>query len=113
MSFSYAVMKIRIQQAVKYIKKNLDARRAKVARDFDASLQRIRFRLLEKLFASAVREVHDKKLTFDQNLTSIIYIRKLITFDLNFRLNIITFVATKLFMQDASKSFSSLSISHV
>jgi hypothetical protein len=113
MSFSYAVIENRIQQAIEYIKKNFDAKRAKVARDFDVSLQRLRFRLLEKLFTSAVREVHDRRLTFDQNLALMIYIRKLITFDLNSCLNIITFAATKLFMQNANKSFSSFSISHV
>jgi hypothetical protein len=90
MSFIYVVIENRIQQAIEYIKKNSDAKRAKVARDFDVSLQRLRFRLLEKSFASAVREVHDKRLTSDQNLTLMIYIRKLIIFDLNSRLNIIT-----------------------
>jgi hypothetical protein len=112
MSFTYSEIENRIQQAIEYVKENSDAKRAKVARDFDVSSQRLRFRLLEKSFASVVRGMHDRRLKSDQNLALKLYIRKLISFDLNSRLNIIKSAATKLLMQDASESFSSFFISH-
>jgi uncharacterized protein YpiB (UPF0302 family) len=112
MSFTYSEIEDRIQQAIEYIKENSDAKRALVARDFDVSSQRFRFRLLEKSSASAVREVHDRRLKSDQNLTLVLYFRKLITFDPNSRLNIIKSAAMKLLMQDASESFSLSLISH-
>jgi hypothetical protein len=46
MSFTYSEIENRIQQAIEYLKENSDAKRAKVARDFDVSSQRLRFRLL-------------------------------------------------------------------
>jgi Zn-dependent peptidase ImmA (M78 family) len=112
MSSTYAEIEDRIQQAIEYIKENPDAKRATVARDFDVSSQRLRFRLLEKSLASAVREVHDRRLKLDQNLALVLYIRKLITFDLNSRLNVIKSAAMKLLMQNASESASFLLISH-
>jgi hypothetical protein len=112
MSFTYSEIENRIQQAIEYLKENPDAKRAKVARDFDVSSQRLRFRLLEKPPASAVREIHDRRLKPDQNLALELYIRKLISFDLNPRLNIIKSAATKLLMQDASESSPPPPISH-
>ncbi len=49
MSFTYSEIENRIQQAIEYLKENSDAKRAKVARDFDVSSQRLRFRLLWKI----------------------------------------------------------------
>jgi hypothetical protein len=112
MSFTYAEIEDRIQQAIEYIKENSDAKRATVARDFDVPSQRLRFRLLEKPPASAVRGVHDKRLKPDQNLALVLYIRKLITFDLNSRLNVIKSAAMKLLMQNARESAPLSLISH-
>jgi hypothetical protein len=112
MSFTYSEIEDRIQQAIEYLKENSDAKRAKVARDFDVSSQRLRFRLLGKPPASAVREMHGRRLKPDQDLALELYIRKLISFDLNPRLNIIKSAATKLLMQDASESSSPPLISH-
>ncbi len=112
MSSTYSEIEDRIQQAIEYIKENPDAKRAKVARDFDVSSQRLRFRLLEKTPASAVRGMHDRRLTPDQDLALVIYTRKLITFDLNSRLNVIRSAATKLLMQNASESSSPSPLSH-
>jgi hypothetical protein len=43
MSFIYSKIEDRIQQAIEYLKENSDAKRAKVARDFDVLSQRLRF----------------------------------------------------------------------
>ncbi len=110
--FTYSEIENRIQQAIEYIKENSDAKRAKVARDFDVSSQRLQFRLLEKSLASVVREVHDRRLTSDQNLALVIYTRKLITLNLNSRLNVIKSAVMKLFIQNANESISLSFLSH-
>jgi hypothetical protein len=77
------------------------------------SLQRLRFRLPGKPPKSDVRGLHDRRLTSDQDLALVIYIRKLISFELNPRLNIIKSAAIKLLMQNADESNPSPPISHV
>jgi hypothetical protein len=112
MSFNCAEIETRINQTIDHLTKNLCTKVARVTREFNVSVQRLRRRLQDVSSASDVRELHARRLTAEQDLALIIYLRKLISFDLHSRLNVIKSAAYKLLMQDASESSSSSSLSH-
>lgn len=101
MSSNYHQIEARIQKAIEHLKKNPDAKRAKVAREFDVPLQRLRFRLKGARPMSEVRGVHGRRLSPDQDLALCLYLNKLIKLGLHPRLRMIETAATKLLMQDS------------
>jgi predicted transcriptional regulator len=113
MSFSCAEIETRINQAMNHLTKNPCTKVARVTREFNVSVQRLRRRMRDIQSASDVREMHERRLKSDQNLVLKIYIRKLIQFDLHSRLNVIKSAATKLLMQNASESSSFSSLNHM
>jgi transposase-like protein len=113
MPSKYAEIETRIEQAVDHLTKNPHAKVARIAREFDVPVQRLRRRLRDVQSAINVREMHERRLKPDQNLALMIYIRKLIQFDLHSRLNVIKSAATKLLMQNASESSSLFFLSHM
>jgi hypothetical protein len=113
MSFSCAEIETRINQTMNHLTKNLCTKVARMTREFNVSVQRLRRRMRDIQSASDVREMHERRLKSDQNLILKIYIRKLIQFDLHSRLNVIKSATTKLFMQNASESSSSFSFNHM
>jgi hypothetical protein len=113
MSSSCAEIEARINQAMDHLTKNSCTKVARVAREFNVPVQRLRRRMRGIQSASDVRGMHGRRLKSDQDLALEIYIRKLIQFDLHSRLNVIKSAATKLLMQNASESSPSLSLSHM
>jgi AraC-like DNA-binding protein len=113
MSFNYAEIETRIQQAIDHLTKNSHAKVARIARAFDVSVQRLLRRLRDVQSAFNVSEMHERRLNLDQKLALKIYIRKFIQFDLHSRLNVIKSAATKLLMQNATESSSSSLINHM
>ena len=99
MSAEYKATELRIQQAVAYMAKNPEAKRAKVARQFDVPVPRLRSRLEGKPSKSQVRGLHLKRLSLDQETALEIYLKKMIDFGLHPRLNVIQSAATKLLLQ--------------
>ena len=83
MSSDYAQIEIRIQETLDHLHKNLEAKIAKTAREFNVSYQRLRFRLVDHLSTSEVREVHERRLSSVQNLALTQFIRKLIDMSLH------------------------------
>jgi hypothetical protein len=73
MPFICKEIETRIQKVVKHFKKNPDAKRAKVAGDFDVLdfdvlIGRLRSRLENKSSATAIRGVHRRRLTPERDL---------------------------------------------
>jgi hypothetical protein len=64
----------RIEKAIQHLKKNSNAKRAKVAREFDVPLGRLRSRLENKSSLSAIRDVHERRLSSEQDMTLVLYI---------------------------------------
>lgn len=100
MSIIYKEIEHRIELAVVHMFKNPEAKRAKVARQFDVPLQRLRSRLADKPFKSMVRDIHGRRLTSDQYHALKLYLRKMIDFGLHPRLNVIKIVGMKLLLQN-------------
>jgi hypothetical protein len=109
MSDTSQKIEARIQLAIYHLEKNPNAKRAKIARQFDVSLQRLRSRMNDVSLASDVRELHERRLSFDQNLTLIIYLRRMISLSLHSRLHMIESTSNKLLRQ---KNSIALSLSH-
>ena len=100
MSAAYKEIEHRIEQAVAHMLKNPEAKRAKVARQFDVPLQRLRFRLDGRPSKSTVKSIHGRRLFFDQKLALELYLKKMIDFGLHFRLNVIKSAIMKLLLQN-------------
>jgi hypothetical protein len=107
-----AEIETRINQAIDHLTKNPCTKVARAAREFNVPVQRLRRRLQGVSSASDVRGLHTRRLTAEQDLALIIYLRKLISFGLNPRLNVIKSAAYKLLMQDASESSPPPPLSH-
>jgi hypothetical protein len=90
----------RIQLAIYHLEKNPNAKRAKIARQFDVSLQRLRSRLNGAPPASDVRGLHGRRLSPDQDLALIIYLRRMISLGLHPRLHMIESTGNKLLRQE-------------
>ena len=99
MSAEYKATEDRIQQAVVYMIKNPEAKRAKVARQFEVPGPRFRSRFQGKPSKCQVRGLHKKRLSPDQETALNIYLTKMIDFGLHPRLNVIQSAATKLLLQ--------------
>ncbi len=112
MPFNYAEIETRINQTIDHLTKNPCTKVARMTREFNVSVQRLRLRLQDVSSASDVRELHARRLTAEQDLALIIYLRKLISFDLHSRLNVIKSAAYKLLMKDASESSPPSPLSH-
>jgi hypothetical protein len=112
MFFNCAEIETRINQIIDHLTKNLCTKVARMTREFNVFVQHLRRRLQDVSSASDVRELHARRLIAEQDLALIIYLRKLINFDLHSRLNVIKSATYKLFMQDTSESSSFSSLNH-
>ena len=100
MSATYKKIEHRIDQTIAHMFKNSETKRIKVARQFDVFLQRLRFRFDERSFKSMMKNMHERRLFFDQKFALKLYLTKMINFDLHFKLNVIKFAIMKLFLQN-------------
>ncbi len=89
MTATYAIIKNCIQKTIDVINMCDNSNRAEIAREFDVSMQRLRFRLKDHSSASAVRELHNRALKPDQKLALHTYIKRLNELSLSARLNLI------------------------
>ncbi len=89
MAATYAIIEGRIQKAINVINTRDNPNRNEIAREFNVSMQRLRFRLKDYSFALAVRELHNRALKPDQKLALHTYIKRLNELSLSARLNLI------------------------
>ena len=112
MSSNCKEIETRIQEAIQHVKKNPRAKRAKVARDFNVPIGRLRSRLENKPSASSIRGIHRRRLTPEQDLTLELYLRQLIKLGLHPRLRLVERAANKLLLQDCDQSNPPPPLSH-
>ena len=100
MSATYKKIEHRIDQTVAHMLKNPETKRIKIARQFDVFLQRLRFRLDGRSFKSIMKNMHERRLSFDQKLALKLYLTKMINFNLHSKLNVIKSAIMKLLLQN-------------
>ncbi len=66
MTSTYAIIEDRIQKAIDVMNTRENPNRAEIAREFNVPMQRLRFRLRDYQFKTAVRELHNRALKPDQ-----------------------------------------------
>ncbi len=98
MAATYAIIEDRIQKAITALNTRDNVTRAKVAREFDVPVQRLRSRL--KGHSPAVRGLHNRALKPDQELALHTYIKRLDELGLSARLNLIESAGNLLLRQD-------------
>ena len=96
---AYKKIEHQIEQTIAHMLKNPETKQIKIARQFDVFLQRLRFRFDEKPFKSTMKNIHEKRLFFDQKLALKLYLKKMIDFDLHIRLNVIKSAIMKSLLQ--------------
>ena len=62
MTATYAIIKNRIQKTINVISTRNNSNRNEITREFNISMQRLRFRLKDYSLALAIRELHNRAL---------------------------------------------------
>jgi (p)ppGpp synthase/HD superfamily hydrolase len=103
MTSTYAIIEGRIQKAIDVINTRENSNRAEIAREFRVSYERLRSRLKNYQFKTAVRELHNRALKPDQKSALRQYLIKLNQLDLSARLHMMQLTANALRAQDFSR----------
>ncbi len=77
MTSTYAVIEGRLQKAIDAINTRENLNRAQIAREFNVSYKRLRSKLKNYQFKTAVRELHNRALKPDQESTLRLYLIKM------------------------------------
>ncbi len=88
MPATYAIIEDRIQKAIDVINTRENSNRAEIAREFRVSYDRLRSRLRDYQFKTAVRELHDRALKSDQKSALQQYLTTVNQLDLSARLHV-------------------------
>jgi len=97
---TYAIIEDRIQKAIEAINTRENPNRAEIAREFRVPYERLRSRLKNYQFKTAVRELHNRALKPDQKSALRKYLIKLNELDLSARLHMMQSTANALRAQD-------------
>ncbi len=103
MAATYAIIEDRIQKAIDVINTRENSNRAEIAREFRVSYDRLRSRLRDYQFKTAVRELHDRALKSDQKSALQQYLTTVNQLDLSARLHMMQSTTNVLRTQDFAR----------
>ena len=107
MTATYTIIKSRIQKTVDVINTRENSNQAEIAREFRVSYDRLRSRLQDYQFKTAVQELHDRALKSDQKSALQQYLTTVNQLDLSARLHMIQSTTNALHAQDFARWNSS------
>ena len=107
---SYQVIEKRITDAIDVLNTRENAKIKPIAREFNVPYDRLRNRLSDAPSKTAVRELHNRRLTDSQEVVLKLYYQKLSNADTSTRLNSIKNEADRLLRQDCDPANSPLSV---
>ncbi len=107
MAATYAIIEGRIQKAIDAINTRENPNRAEIAREFRVSYDRLRSRLRDYQFKTAVQELHNKALKSDQKSALWQYLTTVNQLDLSARLHMMQSTTNALRAQDFARWNSS------
>ncbi len=103
MAATYAIIEDRIQKAIDAINTRENSNRTEIAREFRVSYERLRSRLKNYQFKTAVRELHNRALKSDQKSALRQYLITLNQLDLSARLHMMQSTANALRAQNSPR----------
>ncbi len=107
MTATYAIIESRIQKAIDVINTRENSNRAEIAREFHVSYDRLRSRLRDYQFKTAVQELHNKALKPDQKSALQQYLTTVNQLNLSARLHMMQSTTNALHAQDFARWNSS------
>ena len=100
MTATYAIIESRIQKAIDVINTRENSNRVEIACEFHVSYDRLRSRLRDYQFKTAVRELHNRALKPDQKSALQQYLTTVNQLDLSARLHMMQSTTNVLHAQD-------------